>query len=644
MRRRVVMLIFINFAKDLMEMKILRKPQWLKIKLGGGENYKQVKQLVEENNLHTICSSGKCPNIGECWGKGTATLMILGDICTRSCKFCATKTGKPLPPDPDEPLKIARTVKILHLKHVVLTSVDRDDLPDFGASHWAATIRKCREVNPETVIEVLVPDFQAKNEFLDIVAESGPDIMSHNIETVRRLTLAVRSKADYSGSLQVLKFFSEKGLLTKSGFMLGLGEAHEEILETIHDIFNAGCRILTIGQYLQPTPVHLPVVEYIHPESFEFYKKFALDLGFKQVESAPLVRSSYMAEQSFSKMNEHKNDAVRIEKNVSLKKYHTFGIECFAESFVQITAKSQLMHLFSEIQPQEPVLILGEGSNIVFSSDFNGTILKMDIKGIEKVSSDAETIFVKASAGENWDRVVEYCTSTGWFGLENLSLIPGTVGASPVQNIGAFGVEAGEHIHEVEVFDRITGEFLTLTKEECKFGYRDSRFKHDWKDRYVVTEVIFALSTRPDVNIEYEALGKALAENASITPFNVRDAVISIRRSRLPELEELGNAGSFFKNPVISLDQFQKIQNKYPDIVYYPAENQMVKLAAAWLIDKAGWKGKRHGQAGVHEKQALVIVNYGNAKAVEIIELSSMIQDSVSKTFGVELEPEVIIL
>ncbi len=284
-------------------MKILRKPEWLKIKHGGGENYKQVKHLVEANNLHTICSSGKCPNIGECWSKGTATLMILGDICTRSCKFCATKTGKPMPPDVNEPLKLARTVQILKLKHVVITSVDRDDLPDFGADHWAKTIIECKKMNPDTKVEVLVPDFQGKTHLLDVLINAEPHIISHNVETMRRLTPKVRSKADYDTSLHVLKYFSQSGLLTKSGFMVGLGESHEEILITINDLFNAGCRILTIGQYLQPTLGHLPVIEYIHPDSFEYYRSYALQLGFSQAESAPLVRSSYMAEQSFNDMN-----------------------------------------------------------------------------------------------------------------------------------------------------------------------------------------------------------------------------------------------------------------------------------------------------------------------------------------------------
>ncbi len=281
-------------------MNFQRKPDWLKTKHGSGENYKLVKHLIKKNDLHTICTSGKCPNIGECWNHGTAALMILGDVCTRSCKFCATKTGIPLPPRSDEPEKIANIVKILNLKHVVITSVDRDDLDDFGASHWAETIRMCRKINSETIVEVLLPDFQAKTEFLDIVLSAEPHIAAHNIETIERLTPIVRSKANYKNSISVLKYFVSKGFLTKSGFMVGLGDTYEEVLKTIDDIHNTGARILTIGQYLQPTLKHLPVKEYILPETFAEYKKYALKLGFHQVESAPLVRSSFMAERSFS--------------------------------------------------------------------------------------------------------------------------------------------------------------------------------------------------------------------------------------------------------------------------------------------------------------------------------------------------------
>lgn len=277
-------------------MKIRQKPDWLKIQLPSGENYLKVKQLVDGQGLHTICSSGKCPNMGECWAAGTATLMILGDICTRSCKFCATKTGKPLPPDPLEPLKIAGTVKALQLKHVVLTSVDRDDLPDGGASHWASTIRAIRNKCPETTIETLIPDFSGDASQLELVLREQPEIISHNLETVERLTPQVRSAANYKRSLEVIRQIAAFGITAKSGIMVGLGETEQEVMEVMDDLRTADCSILTIGQYLQPTAQHHPVIEYIHPDQFELYRIEGLKRGFSHVESKPLVRSSYHAE------------------------------------------------------------------------------------------------------------------------------------------------------------------------------------------------------------------------------------------------------------------------------------------------------------------------------------------------------------
>ncbi len=276
-----------------------RKPSWLKIKLSSGENYPKVKNIVEENHLHTICSSGKCPNIGECWSKGTATFMIAGEICTRSCKFCATLSGKPLPLDNNEPKKIANSVKLMGLKHCVITSVDRDDLPDKGAEHWAETIREIRRLNPETIIEVLIPDFDANKEWLDIVFETKPDILGHNMETVKRLSNQVRSRAKYGLSLDVLKQAREYGLIAKSGIMVGIGEREEEVIELMKDLRGVGCQLFTIGQYLQPTTNNIPVEEYVTPEQFEKYKKIGLELGFDHIESGPLVRSSYMAERTF---------------------------------------------------------------------------------------------------------------------------------------------------------------------------------------------------------------------------------------------------------------------------------------------------------------------------------------------------------
>jgi lipoic acid synthetase len=261
-----------------------------------GLNYSMVKHVVSENKLHTICTSGNCPNIGECWNAGTATFMILGDICTRSCKFCGTKTGRPLPPDQGEPGRLSLSVKSMRLKHCVITSVDRDDLPDGGASFWAATIRKVKEVNPETTMETLIPDFDGNPDHLQVIIDASPDVISHNVETVRRLTPLIRTKAKYDTSLRVIRYISEKGVVSKSGFMLGLGETEPEILETIKDLRTAGCKILTIGQYLQPGFDHMEVVEYVTPEKFEDYKKYALGLGFDFVESSPLVRSSFHAE------------------------------------------------------------------------------------------------------------------------------------------------------------------------------------------------------------------------------------------------------------------------------------------------------------------------------------------------------------
>jgi len=276
--------------------KSRRLPVWLKMQRASGENYSMVKRLVESNHLHTICTSGNCPNIGECWNAGTATFMILGEICTRACKFCATKTGKPLPPDLEEPRRLAQSVRTLRLKHCVITSVDRDDLNDGGASFWAETIRSVKEVNPGTTIETLIPDFEGIYENIKMVIEAGPDVISHNIETVRRLTPVIRTKAKYDRSIDVIRYISGKGMITKSGFMLGLGEDEDEILVTMKDLHKAGCKILTIGQYLQPGKDFMDVVNYITPDKFREYKEKALEMGFDFVESSPLVRSSFHAE------------------------------------------------------------------------------------------------------------------------------------------------------------------------------------------------------------------------------------------------------------------------------------------------------------------------------------------------------------
>lgn len=279
-----------------MNIKHVRKPDWLKVNFGANEKYAETKRIVDGHCLHTICSSGRCPNIGECWGRGTATFMIGGDICTRACKFCNTKSGRPAPLDETEPANVARSVKLMKLRYAVITSVDRDDLPDLGASHWVKTISEVKSVAPETALEVLIPDFQGRNDLLDMIADAGADVVSHNIETVRRLTPEVRSRAKYETSLHVLQYLSDKAVTVKSGLMVGLGETAEEVESTMDDLLSCGCRILTIGQYLQPTHMHYPVHEYITPAQFDYYKQAALAKGFKEVESAPLVRSSYRAD------------------------------------------------------------------------------------------------------------------------------------------------------------------------------------------------------------------------------------------------------------------------------------------------------------------------------------------------------------
>ena len=278
------------------QLERLRKPKWLKVKLPTGENYKKVRALVTEHKLHTICESGSCPNMGECWGEGTATFMILGNICTRSCGFCNVKTGRPLAVDTFEPGRVAQSVKLMQVKHAVITSVDRDDLKDGGSDIWAQTIRAIRHQSPTTTMETLIPDFAGKWDNLQVLIDVAPEIVSHNIETVRRLTKQVRIQAKYDRSLEVLSRLKAGGMKTKSGIMLGLGETHEEIIESMQDLANVGVDILTIGQYLQPSAKHLPVVEFVTPERFEVYRVLGLEMGFRYVESGPLVRSSYHAE------------------------------------------------------------------------------------------------------------------------------------------------------------------------------------------------------------------------------------------------------------------------------------------------------------------------------------------------------------
>ena len=279
------------------KVNVLKKPEWLKIRLQSNDESAEVERIVKKHSLHTICSSGLCPNKAECWRRRTATFMILGEICTRGCRFCATKTGIPLAPDASEPEKLAESVKLMGLRHVVVTSVTRDDLPDGGAKHWAAVVEAVRRENPDATIELLIPDMDARADLIEIIAASKPDIIGHNIETVERLTPVVRARAKYRTSLQTLEFISrESGAVSKSGLMVGLGESDDEVLQTLRDLRDVGVEIVTLGQYLRPSLEHYPVAAYITPEKFEWYRLQALQMGFSYCASAPMVRSSYLAD------------------------------------------------------------------------------------------------------------------------------------------------------------------------------------------------------------------------------------------------------------------------------------------------------------------------------------------------------------
>ena len=276
-------------------------PDWMKVPLPHGEKYSKVKNLIGIHNLHTICTSGNCPNRGECWSAGTASFMILGDKCTRNCRFCNVRTAIPDEVDWKEPMNLANTIKLLGIRHCVITSVDRDDLKDGGASFWALTLRTVKRINPDTTIEALIPDFNGEPEFIQKVIDTRPEVISHNLETVRRLTPKIRSAARYDRSLDVIRYIAQNGIVAKSGIMLGLGETQAEVLETMDDLKNAGCDVITIGQYLQPSSHHIQVQEFIKPEQFRFYRQEGMKRGFSHVESSPLVRSSYHAERHINK-------------------------------------------------------------------------------------------------------------------------------------------------------------------------------------------------------------------------------------------------------------------------------------------------------------------------------------------------------
>lgn len=273
-----------------------KKPSWLKVKLPTGESYRKVRKLVDEHKLHTICESGNCPNMGECWGEGTATFMILGNTCTRSCSFCAVATGRPTEYDLDEPRRVAEAIQLMGVKHAVITSVNRDELKDLGAGVWADTIREVKKLSPETTLETLIPDFRAKWDLLELVVNERPEVISHNMETVKRLYRKVRPQAKYERSLEQTRRTKDMGVRTKSGIMLGLGETDDEVFEIMDDLVAHGCDVLTLGQYLQPTKMHLDVVEFVHPDKFAYYKEIGLAKGFNYVESGPMVRSSYHSE------------------------------------------------------------------------------------------------------------------------------------------------------------------------------------------------------------------------------------------------------------------------------------------------------------------------------------------------------------
>lgn len=274
----------------------VKKPDWLRVKLPIGESYKHVRNLVDTHKLHTICESGNCPNMGECWGAGTATFMILGNVCTRSCGFCAVATGRPEPLDWDEPQRVAEAIYLMKVKHAVITSVDRDELKDGGSIIWQNTIRAVKSLNPETTLETLIPDFKGNKEDIERIIEAAPEVVSHNIETVERLTRQVRIQAKYWRSMEVIRILKNGGIRTKSGIMLGLGEKKEEVIQTIKDLRDNGCDVITIGQYLQPTSKHLPVQRFVHPDEFAEYKEIGYSAGLDYVESGPLVRSSYHSE------------------------------------------------------------------------------------------------------------------------------------------------------------------------------------------------------------------------------------------------------------------------------------------------------------------------------------------------------------
>ncbi|OJJ16812.1 UDP-N-acetylenolpyruvoylglucosamine reductase [marine bacterium AO1-C] len=335
---------------------------------------------------------------------------------------------------------------------------------------------------------------------------------------------------------------------------------------------------------------------------------------------------------------------MQIQNEVSLKSYNTFGIDVKAQKFVEVTQIADLQQLLA--QTTEPILILGGGSNILFTQNFEGLVIKIKLKGIEVIQENEDFVWLEVAAGEVWHELVLYCVAQGYGGIENLSLIPGTVGAAPMQNIGAYGVEIREVLEQVQAIHRNTGEIHTFNNESCNFGYRESIFKNIHKDQYVITGVTLKLSKKPTFNTSYGAIQDTLKANKveTLSLKAISDAVCQIRSSKLPNPAEIGNAGSFFKNPVIPQSQFEALQKRFPNIVGYPLPEAQVKVPAGWLIENSGWKGKRFGNIGVHTRQALVLVNYGGGDGAAIRKLSQDIQASVLDKFGVEIKPEINIV
>ncbi|HYG39689.1 MAG TPA: UDP-N-acetylmuramate dehydrogenase [Cytophagales bacterium] len=338
---------------------------------------------------------------------------------------------------------------------------------------------------------------------------------------------------------------------------------------------------------------------------------------------------------------------MQIQSDISLKDYNTFGIKASARYFTEVQSPQQLRELIiSDLYKNNPVLILGGGSNILFTKDFEGLVVKMGIKGLEKVKEDESEVWIKAGAGENWHQFVLYCIENGLGGIENLSLIPGTVGAAPMQNIGAYGVEIKEVLEGLEAMDIATGEIKSFRNDDCQFGYRQSVFKHELKGKYIIISVTFRLQKKHTFNVSYGAI-KDTIEAMGIKELSIKaisDAVIFIRKSKLPDPEVIGNAGSFFKNPEIQEVKYNTLKETYPTIPGYPTLPGWIKVPAGWLIEQAGWKGKRVGETGVHKNQALVLVNYGNANGKEIQHLSAEVQKSVREKFGIDIVAEVNIV